>query len=213
MTSLRTVTGTPAFTAPEVLGYGDIDDDTYASYTNAVDIWAVGVIAFLILTGETLFRDRRRLASYANQKMEFPIDTLDRLSIGEDAINFVRISMAPKPQHRPNAKESLDHPWFQEMSDVDSSEVNWYRTPAKYPYSPTASGTDYWLGHWCRTHKLGRRGHSVETSLLRATLNISIGLRASPWSSLQKPLQRGALKNMSRAFLPDRGKLPRFLAV
>ncbi|KAL9131407.1 MAG: hypothetical protein Q9217_000675 [Psora testacea] len=62
LTKLRTRTGTPAFAAPEVLGYfrpGDTSDDD--SYTNAVDIWSLSVITFLILTGKTLFENPRRL--------------------------------------------------------------------------------------------------------------------------------------------------------
>jgi serine/threonine protein kinase len=53
LTGLHTLTGTQGFTAPEVLGYGPINDPPDILYTNAVDIWSTGVIALLVLTGET----------------------------------------------------------------------------------------------------------------------------------------------------------------
>ena len=40
------------------------DEDDSEAYTNAVDIWSVGVIAFTILTSKPLFQDRRKLRHY-----------------------------------------------------------------------------------------------------------------------------------------------------
>ncbi|KAI4159177.1 MAG: hypothetical protein LQ342_006824 [Letrouitia transgressa] len=48
LTALRTITGTPAFTAPEVFPFFRTADASNNSYTNAVDVWSLGVIAFLI---------------------------------------------------------------------------------------------------------------------------------------------------------------------
>ncbi|KAK3617640.1 hypothetical protein LTR56_025152 [Elasticomyces elasticus] len=76
LTSLRTNAGTQGFMAPEMLGLGfgeddSSDDDTQKSYTNAVDIWAVGVIAYLLLTGEMPFSpsEPRALGRYATSSI------------------------------------------------------------------------------------------------------------------------------------------------
>ncbi|KAL8855550.1 MAG: hypothetical protein Q9178_007819, partial [Gyalolechia marmorata] len=76
LTALRTQTGTPAFAAPEVLGLGDLDDTNDGTYTHAVDIWSTGVITFLILTGETFFRNPTQLRQYTRGRLDFPLDTL-----------------------------------------------------------------------------------------------------------------------------------------
>ncbi|KAL8669334.1 MAG: hypothetical protein Q9168_006070 [Polycauliona sp. 1 TL-2023] len=62
LTELRTKIGTPAFAAPEVLGFCPLDEDSSDAYTNAVDVWSLGVIAFFILTGELIFEEPRRLS-------------------------------------------------------------------------------------------------------------------------------------------------------
>ena len=76
LTALRTLAGTPAFMAPEILGFIPLDDRSDDSYTNTVDIWSLGVITFLILTGETLFRDQRRLGQYVAGNFTFPSNIL-----------------------------------------------------------------------------------------------------------------------------------------
>lgn len=72
LTVLRILTGTPAFTAPEVLGFIQSSDRSEDAYTNAVDIWSLGVVTFLILTGKTLFKDQRRLSQYVGGSFRSP---------------------------------------------------------------------------------------------------------------------------------------------
>jgi serine/threonine protein kinase len=113
LTALRTRTGgTPAFAAPELLGFVHSSDSLNDSYTNAVDIWSLGVIAFLILTGETLFKDQRRLGQYVVGSFKFPADVLLANKVSEQGCNFIRSSMAPKSEDRLIAKECLQHPWL-----------------------------------------------------------------------------------------------------
>jgi serine/threonine protein kinase len=107
LTALRTLTGTPAFAAPEVLGFTQSD-----SYTNAVDIWSLGVIAFLILTGETLFKDQRCLGQYVTGRFTFPSDVLLAHKVSGQGCEFVKSLMALKPEDRPGAEESLQNPWL-----------------------------------------------------------------------------------------------------
>ena len=112
LTALRTVTGTPAFAAPEVLGFVQSSDLPYDSYTNAVDIWSLGVITFLILTGETLFKDQRRLGQYVSGRSEFPSDVLLLNKVSEQGCDFIRSSMAPRSEDRPSAEDCSQHPWL-----------------------------------------------------------------------------------------------------
>ena len=122
LTALRTLTGTPAFAAPEVLGHfqpGDTSDD---SYTNAVDIWSLGVITFLILTSETLFQNQRRLGQYVAGSFTFPSNVLLANEVSAQGCAFVRSLMAPKSEDRPEVRECLHHPWLQCLAEAPEAQ-------------------------------------------------------------------------------------------
>ncbi|KAI4215457.1 MAG: hypothetical protein LQ351_001926 [Letrouitia transgressa] len=122
LTALRTMTGTPAFTAPEVFPFFRTADASNDSYTNAVDIWSLGVITFLILTGETLFGDPRRLDQYVKGSFTFPLNILLATKVSEQGCNFVRSLMTPKPEDRPKVKECLRHPWIHHLTETLETE-------------------------------------------------------------------------------------------
>lgn len=117
LTALPTLTGTPAFAAPEILGFIHSNDSSDDSYTNAVDIWSLGVITFLLLTGETLFRDQRRLGLYVAGSCLFPSHLLVSKQVNNEGCVFVKALTAPKPDDCPGAKESLQHPWLDELAE------------------------------------------------------------------------------------------------
>jgi serine/threonine protein kinase len=110
LTALRTLTGTPAFAAPEALGFSQSE-----SYTNAVDIWSLSVITFLILTGETLFKDQRRLGQYVAGRFAFPLDDLLANKVSVQGCDFVKALMAPEAEDRPTVEECLHKPWLSSL--------------------------------------------------------------------------------------------------
>ena len=126
LTALRTLTGTPAFTAPEVLGFSRPGDESNDSYTNAVDIWSLGVITFLILTGETLFKDQRRLGQYVMGSFIFPSNFLLANKVSAQGHDFVKGLMAPAPEDRPGAMECLQHPWLHCLTEAPKSQSQRY---------------------------------------------------------------------------------------
>ena len=127
VTVLRTQTGTPAFAAPEVLGFLRPGDESDDSYTNAVDIWSLGVITFLILTGKILFKDSRRLGQYVAGSFTFPLDALLASKASTQGCEFVRSLMAIHSEDRPGVKECLQHPWLSCLVEVP-------KTQRYYPY-------------------------------------------------------------------------------
>ena len=123
LTALRTRTGTPAFTAPEVLGIIQSNDQSYDSYTNAVDIWSLSVIAYFILTGEILFKDLRRLGQYVAGNFKFPSNVLLVNKVSGQGCDFLKSSMTSKSEDRPRANECLQHSWLGFLIDDAASDT------------------------------------------------------------------------------------------
>lgn len=124
-TALRTRTGTVAFVAPEVL----LDDSSELEYTDAIDIWAMGVIAFLILTGKILFVDQHRgkRAQYINGGFAFPSEDLLANNVSQIGCDFVKRLMAVEAQNRPRAEEGLQSPWLASVKESSALESQRYR--------------------------------------------------------------------------------------
>jgi len=132
LTALRTQIGSPAFAAPEVLGFVQLGNELEDSYTNTVDIWSLGVITFLILTGETLFSNPRRLGRYVSGSFPFPSDVLTANKVSEHGCEFVKRLMAAKSEDRPKAKECLEHPWLDCLTEEVAHETQrYYTSPAR----------------------------------------------------------------------------------
>lgn len=118
---LRTKAGTPAYAAPEVFGIIQTD-----SYTSAVDMWSLGVIAYRVLTGETMFRDAifrdpSRLIKYVGGTLKFPVEALQTKEISPEGCQAIEKMIAAKPENRPSAAECLNETWL--LGVMESSPV------------------------------------------------------------------------------------------
>mmetsp|Transcript_22324 Transcript_22324/g.25383 ORF Transcript_22324/g.25383 Transcript_22324/m.25383 type:complete len:412 (-) Transcript_22324:1774-3009(-) len=116
--------GTPYTVAPEVIK---------GSYDERCDIWAIGVIAYLLLSGdppfggcggpETLIQVRRNILSGAF-RFE-PSEIWDYVS--EEAKEFIMTLLQVEPSERPTAKEILRtspwlHKWHQGFGKEDNDD-------------------------------------------------------------------------------------------
>ncbi len=105
--------GTPYTVAPEVI---------HGSYDERCDIWAIGVITFLLLSGdppfggcggtEPLLTVRANILA-CNYGFE-PEDIWGLVS--EKAKDFVRALLVVEPKHRPTAREAQKHSWLKEWA-------------------------------------------------------------------------------------------------
>jgi len=105
--------GTPYTVAPEVIR---------GSYDERCDIWAIGVIAFLLLSGEPPFggcggpEPLMTVRSNILQGLyHFEPEEIWSL-VTPHAVRFIKSLLVTEPQARPTAQNAQKHEWFQEWA-------------------------------------------------------------------------------------------------
>lgn len=102
---LREILGTPEYVAPEILNYEPI--------TTATDLWSIGVITFMLITGESPFAGEDKQQTFLNVSqvnVDYSKEAFSRVS--ELAVNFIRKLLVKAPEDRTSAAECLTHPWL-----------------------------------------------------------------------------------------------------
>ncbi|ESO03258.1 hypothetical protein HELRODRAFT_191974 [Helobdella robusta] len=101
----RELTGTPEFVAPEVINFDPV--------TAAADIWSIGVIAFITLSGFSPFLADDKQATLANvSRAEYEFDENYFKTTSHLAKDFIQNLLVKNPRKRPTATECLEHPWI-----------------------------------------------------------------------------------------------------
>ncbi|XP_039257436.2 calcium/calmodulin-dependent protein kinase type IV-like [Styela clava] len=102
---LKTVCGTPGYVAPEVL--------LGKKYGSAVDMWAIGVITYILLCGYEPFYDERGDKAMFRKvlKGEFEFDSPNWDEISGNAKDLIRRLIVLEPSERLTARQALKHPW------------------------------------------------------------------------------------------------------
>ena len=107
--------GTLSFVAPEVL--------QGKPYDKSVDLWSIGIIAFLLLCGYLPFDDKHSEREIARQTIQDPVPYDNKIwsKISPEAKQFVDGLLQKKPEKRYTIKEVLEHPWIKKMDKVPES--------------------------------------------------------------------------------------------
>ena len=108
--------GTPVFAAPEVV--------EQRSYGGAVDMWSLGVIAYVLLTGampRSLWKSALKYRRITQQ--DFGFDCFEWDSVSNAGREFVMSCLAYKPIHRLTAANCLKHEWLRKVEDVRPSPL------------------------------------------------------------------------------------------
>jgi calcium-dependent protein kinase len=107
--------GSLYYVAPEVL---------MSSYTEKCDVWSLGVIMYLILSGKPPFNgatDQIILKKVYEGK--FSMDSQEWESISEDAKDLIRQMLTYDFKKRVTAKECLQHKWIKEVGKVEDYKL------------------------------------------------------------------------------------------
>ncbi|XP_066467680.1 striated muscle preferentially expressed protein kinase isoform X2 [Tiliqua scincoides] len=126
--------GTPEFVGPEIVSQSPVSSVT--------DVWPVGVITYLCLTGISPFvgeNDKTTLMNIRNYNVAFEESMFTGLT--REAKGFV-IKVLVNDRLRPNAEQTLEHPWFKTLAKGKSistdhlklfiSRRKWQRSQISY---------------------------------------------------------------------------------
>ncbi|XP_048847897.1 myosin light chain kinase, smooth muscle-like [Brienomyrus brachyistius] len=102
---LKVMHGTPEFVAPEVINFEPVGLTT--------DMWSVGVICYLLLSGESPFQgesDLDTLARVTAAQLMFSPQSFEEIS--DQAKDFIKALLRKDSRRRLSCSKALSHPWM-----------------------------------------------------------------------------------------------------
>ncbi|KAL4657785.1 serine/threonine-protein kinase 17A-like [Arapaima gigas] len=121
---VREILGTPEYVAPEVLNYEPI--------STATDMWSIGVLIYVMLTGASPFLGEEKQETFLNisqVNVDYSQDVFDGVS--SLAVDFIKSLLLKNPRKRATAEECLKHPW-----------LNGHSSPLPHLRNPLRSSLD-----------------------------------------------------------------------
>jgi len=125
----KTKTGTPNYIAPEIMN---------GRYNEKVDIWSLGVITYIMLSGLQPFNGKtvdEILQAVQRAKVDTERGPWKRMS--NNGKGFIKALLQKNPSGRPSAQQVLQHVWFEAVSKSADVDMGWLdlshlRTFAKF---------------------------------------------------------------------------------
>lgn len=115
--TLSSFVGTPYYIAPEML--------RGSNHGRPVDIWASGVVLYILLSGKFPFGGKNESEYYQrvlSKEAYFPSDEWDNVS--EDAKDLVRGMLCKDPAKRLTAEQCLQHPWLKNAEALIDQQLD-----------------------------------------------------------------------------------------
>lgn len=124
---LRGFAGTPEYMAPEVVrqpgnkALPKPDPATVPLITQKADIFAVGVLAYEVLTASTAFSfacksSLRLYSAILRKEPQFKEEVFQYCT--EDCIDFVKQCLIKDQENRPSIHDILRHPWLNDFGET-----------------------------------------------------------------------------------------------
>lgn len=104
---LDEIIGSPSYISPQIID---------GEYTHKCDLWALGVIAYVLLCGQLPFGIATEPQTIHNiQSGHVPFDHPEFEDVTPACIAFVHHLLEPEEDKRPSAKQALQHDWLQSI--------------------------------------------------------------------------------------------------
>eukprot|EP00405_Crypthecodinium_cohnii_P025984 CAMPEP_0206487072 /NCGR_PEP_ID=MMETSP0324_2-20121206/41397_1 /ASSEMBLY_ACC=CAM_ASM_000836 /TAXON_ID=2866 /ORGANISM="Crypthecodinium cohnii, Strain Seligo" /LENGTH=543 /DNA_ID=CAMNT_0053965431 /DNA_START=48 /DNA_END=1680 /DNA_ORIENTATION=+ len=135
--SIRHMAGTAAFIAPEVLSV-----KTGGAYGPKADLWAIGMITYLLLTGRLPFGPIADLDAVTVFRKVRAFEGLGAVAakqeLSADAYDFLTSLLVPEPRKRLSAADALKAKWFRRRPSVHYKKIrrSTLRSLQEYAASP-----------------------------------------------------------------------------
>ncbi|XP_075702542.1 serine/threonine-protein kinase 17A-like [Rhinoderma darwinii] len=109
---VREILGTPEYVAPEVLSYEPI--------STATDMWSIGVLTYVMLTGVSPFLGDTKQETFLNiSQVAIQYSQEEFEGISDEAINFIKSLLIKNPRKRARADQCLNHAWLSPYQDPE----------------------------------------------------------------------------------------------
>jgi len=109
-----TTCGTPGYVAPEIL--------SQQPYKEPCDLWSVGIVLFILLSGSPPFYDEDNFALFDKiKRCDYNFNAPSWATISAEAKDFISKLLVADPEARLNAEQIKNHPWILGHSQVSSS--------------------------------------------------------------------------------------------
>ncbi|TPP52083.1 Protein kinase domain family protein [Leishmania donovani] len=121
-TLLLTPCGTEKYLPPEVLSWilehGWARRSTTVGLARAMDLYSIGIVAYVLLSGCFPFNASSRATLLQQQQRVPRCNSARWAGVSSAAISFVQRLLEPNPRKRMTAKEALEHPFLHEARQL-----------------------------------------------------------------------------------------------
>ncbi|XP_065887008.1 death-associated protein kinase 2-like [Dysidea avara] len=170
--NVTVMVGTPEFAAPEVLNYDPV--------TTAADMWSIGVLTYMLLSGASPFlgdSDGETMQNVLDGEVEFPDEFFTDVSFTAKVL--IKGLLSSTPKQRTTATDGLRSPWLlsKQSSRINTSRLK--KTKARRKWMVTVKAIK-------ATLSLYRMTCSKDTPKL-STINETHGTSSTPPTSSLEP--------------------------